>query len=79
LLKIRGDIRKSRCIISINDTGGKFATGVNDAGGTLPPTSINDTSGKFYMLTLQPEGVQKKIMETFLIEYFFYLPPGGAL
>jgi hypothetical protein len=31
--KIRGDIRKSRCITGINDTGGKFATGVNDTSG----------------------------------------------
>ncbi len=29
-LKIRGDIGKSRCISGINDTGGKFGTGVND-------------------------------------------------
>jgi len=27
--KIRGDIRKSRCTTGINDTGGKFATGLN--------------------------------------------------
>jgi hypothetical protein len=31
--KIRGDIRYSRCTTSINDTGGKFATGVKDTGG----------------------------------------------
>ncbi len=39
--KIRGDIRKSSCTTSINDTnfasvvdtGGKFATSVNDTGG----------------------------------------------
>jgi hypothetical protein len=53
--KIRRDIRKSRCT-----TGGKFATGVNDTGGKLPPISttpaanlatssacVVDTSGKF--------------------------------
>ncbi len=32
-LKIRGDIRKSRCTTGINDTGGKFAIGINDTGG----------------------------------------------
>jgi hypothetical protein len=32
-LKIRGDICKSRCTTDINDTGGKFAIGVNDTGG----------------------------------------------
>ncbi len=31
-LKIRGDIRNSRCTTGINDTGGKFATGANDTG-----------------------------------------------
>jgi hypothetical protein len=31
-LKIFGDISKSRCITSINDTGGKFARGVNNNG-----------------------------------------------
>ncbi len=31
-LKIRGDIRKSRCTTGINNTGGKFATGINDTG-----------------------------------------------
>jgi hypothetical protein len=34
--KICGDIRKSRCTTSINDTGGKFATGV---AAKLPPLS----------------------------------------
>jgi hypothetical protein len=34
--KIRGDIRKSRCT---TDTGGKFATGVNETGGKLPLVS----------------------------------------
>jgi hypothetical protein len=38
-LKIRGDIRKSRCTTGVNDTGGKFAAGVNDTGGKLPPVS----------------------------------------
>ncbi len=54
-LKIRGDIRKSRCTTGVNDTGGKFATGVK-----LPPVSTTsvanfatsfpcavDTGGKF--------------------------------
>ncbi len=33
----------------VNETGGKFATGVNDAGGKLPPVSTTpaaDTGGK---------------------------------
>jgi hypothetical protein len=34
-LKIRGDIRRSRCTTGINNTGGKFATGVSDTGGAL--------------------------------------------
>jgi hypothetical protein len=33
LLKIRGDIYKSRRTISINDIGGKFGAGVNNTGG----------------------------------------------
>jgi hypothetical protein len=32
-LKIRGDICKSRCTTLINDTRGKFATGIGDTGG----------------------------------------------
>jgi hypothetical protein len=31
--KIRGDIRRSRLTTGINDTGGKFATGVADTDG----------------------------------------------
>jgi hypothetical protein len=31
--KIHGDFRKSRCITGINDTGNKFAAGINDTGG----------------------------------------------
>jgi hypothetical protein len=31
--KIHGGIRKSRCTTGINDTGSKFATGVNYTGG----------------------------------------------
>jgi hypothetical protein len=48
-LKIRRDIRKSRCTTEINDsltcavdTGGKFATGVNDTGGKFV-VGVNDT------------------------------------
>jgi hypothetical protein len=40
-----GDIRKSRCTTGIN-TGGKFATGVNDTSGKVA-AGINDTRGKF--------------------------------
>jgi hypothetical protein len=42
-LKILGDLRKSRCTTSINDTGG--GTAVVDNGGKLA-TGVNDTSGK---------------------------------
>ncbi len=38
--KICGDNRNSMCTTGINDTGGKFATGVNVA------TGVNDTGGK---------------------------------
>jgi hypothetical protein len=46
-LKIRGDIRKSRCTTGVNDTGGKFATGVNDTAGGKISAGINDTGGNF--------------------------------
>jgi hypothetical protein len=52
LLKIRGDIRKSKCTTGINDTGCKFATGgklaagVNYTNGKFA-TGINDTGGNF--------------------------------
>jgi hypothetical protein len=44
--KIHGDIRKSRCAIGINYTGGKVASGVNCTGGKFA-IGINDTGGKF--------------------------------
>ncbi len=44
--KTRRDIRKSRCNIVINDTGGKFAAGVNYTG-CKNATGINNTGGKF--------------------------------
>ncbi len=44
--KVHGDICKSRCTTSVNDTGGKFATGVNDTRWQIA-ASINDTGGKF--------------------------------
>jgi hypothetical protein len=48
-LKIRGDICKSRCTTGINDTYGKFATGVNE-------------EKKFiYMMTQLLTGVPKKV------------------
>jgi hypothetical protein len=46
-VKIRGDIRNSRCTTGINDTGGKFATGVNDTGGKTA-AAITDTGSKFF-------------------------------
>jgi hypothetical protein len=44
--KIGGDIRKPRCNTVINDTGGKFATCVNDTGEKIV-ADIIDTAGKF--------------------------------
>jgi hypothetical protein len=41
-LKIGGDISKSRCTTTMNDTGCKFVAGVNYTGGKFS-TSINDT------------------------------------
>jgi hypothetical protein len=48
-LKIRGDIRKSRCTTGINDTSGKFATSVNDPGDKFAAdtASVVDNGGKF--------------------------------
>jgi hypothetical protein len=40
----------------------------------LTPKGELEGRKMFYMLTLLPKGVQK-IIETFLIEEFFYLPP----
>ncbi len=52
--KIRRDIRESRCTTGVNDTGGKIAAGINDAGGSDTGAnfstifaSVVDTSGKF--------------------------------
>jgi hypothetical protein len=45
-LKIRRDIRESRCSTGINDTGGKIAAGINDTGGKFA-TGISDTGGIF--------------------------------
>jgi hypothetical protein len=47
--KICGDIRKSRCITSINatsNTGGKFTAGAVDTGGKSA-NNVVDTSGEF--------------------------------
>ena len=48
--KIRGDTRKSRFATGFNDTGGKFAAGINDTGGNDTggkfATAVNDTGGK---------------------------------
>jgi hypothetical protein len=41
--KIRGDIRKSRSTTSVNDTGGKFATGNKFC---HPSAGVVDTGGK---------------------------------
>jgi hypothetical protein len=61
--KIRGDIRKSRCTTGVNDTGGKFVTGINDTdtpcvadtGGKFA-TGVNDTGGKFAAGVNDPGG-----------------------
>jgi hypothetical protein len=48
-LKIRGDIRKSRCKTSINNTSGKFATDtagfVDTSSKVSTGVSVNDTVG----------------------------------
>jgi hypothetical protein len=44
--KIRGDIHKSRCTTSANDTGDKIEAGINSTGSKFA-TGINDTGGKF--------------------------------
>ncbi len=48
-LKIGGDVRNSRCTTAINDTGGKFATGINDTSANVASSSacVVDTGGKF--------------------------------
>jgi hypothetical protein len=61
--KIRGDIHKSRCTTGINDTGSKFchqfplcckfAAGVNDAGGKLPPVSLKPVANNGNNIRLQ--------------------------
>jgi hypothetical protein len=47
--KIRGDIRKSKCTFAtgINDTGGKFATRINDINFATSSPCVVDTGGKF--------------------------------
>jgi hypothetical protein len=47
-LKIRGDIRKSRCTTGVNDTDGKFAAGINNTSGKFSTSSpcVVDTGGK---------------------------------
>jgi hypothetical protein len=45
-LKIRGDIRKSRCTTGINDTGSKISAGINNTSGKFA-SGINDNGGKF--------------------------------
>jgi hypothetical protein len=87
--KIRGDIRKSRCttvsttpaadfatnFTSFIDTGGKFATSVNDTGGKF----VNDTGGKqcklegknLYIVNSTIQRCPNKIIKIFLIKKFF--------
>jgi hypothetical protein len=43
-LKIRGDIRKSRCTTSINDTGGTIASGSMTPAANLPSVSTTPTA-----------------------------------
>ncbi len=47
LLKIREDIRSSRCTTGINDTGGKLTTGVVGTGGKFIP-SVNNSAGHIF-------------------------------
>jgi hypothetical protein len=43
----------SRCTASINDTGGKFATGINDAGRKFA-ASVNNTGGNLLQVSMIP-------------------------
>jgi hypothetical protein len=51
--KIHGDIRKARCTAGINNTGGKFATGVNDAGDKLTLVSTTPVANNGNNIRLQ--------------------------
>jgi hypothetical protein len=50
-----GDIHKSRCTTGVNNTGGKFATGINDTG--RPPLLLVSF---IYVLALPPKCGQTK-------------------
>ncbi len=63
----------------VDDTVGKFATGVNAAGGKLA-AGVNDTEGKLSPAELEEKNFSStqrypnKIIKTFLFEVFPYLP-----
>jgi hypothetical protein len=52
----------------VNNTGGKFAIGVNNDSGKLPPISTIDAKST-------TQRCPKEIKKNFLIEDFFHLPP----
>jgi hypothetical protein len=87
-LKIRRDIRKSRCTTSINDTGGKFSTifaSAVDIGGKFA-TDVNDAGGKqweqlkmnlkknYLCANSTTQRCPKEIIKIFLVKDFFHLP-----
>ncbi len=79
------------CTISINDTGGRFATGINDTA-IVPPVPLmllipvaNNGNNQTADILKWPwrkkfmystaQKCSKKIIKTFLFEDFFHLPP----
>ncbi len=69
--KIRGDNRKSRCTTGINDTGGKFATGVCTLVSTaLKKNYLSVRGGKGSRVTFPPCPVKMRKL--------YHPPPRGA-
>ncbi len=74
--KIHGYIHKSRCTTSINDTGGKFATGVNNGNNYQTADNLNELENFFYLHAKSTtQRCPKEIIKHFLIEDFFHLAP----
>jgi hypothetical protein len=71
----------SSIFASVVDTGGKFATGVNDAGGKLPPVSgcrhlkVNLKAKIYIYVNSFTQRCPNKIIKIFQLEGFFHLPP----
>ncbi len=84
-LKILGDIRKWRCTIGINDTGGKFCHRYRwcrwywwQIMGTISDClhlKVNLKEEVYLHVNSTNQRYPNKIIKTFLIEDFFHLPP----